>query len=337
MSVKLKTLDEQVMVITGASSGIGLATARMAAKRGTKLVLAARTGDALDMLIQEITADGGQAIAVTADVGSEEDVERISQAAIEAYGGYDTWVNNAGVSVYGELLRVPVSDMRRLFETNFWGMVYGSLTAATHLREKGGALINVGSAASDQAMPLQGMYSASKHAMRGFTDALRMELKQAGAPVSVTLVKPGPIDTPFLHHAKNYLTKEPNHPPPVYSAEAVAKAILHCAETPMRSVWVGSSSKGMAVLGHYAPRLADRVMAPFVMARTKSDHPSRPLEVNNLQQPMGDLEESGGYEGHTRKVSVYTVATTHPGKTAAAVVGAGAAAVAARRMAKNGG
>jgi len=337
MAVKLKKVDEQVLVITGASSGIGLATARAAAKRGARLVLVARSGDALEMLVGEISSDGPMAIAVEADVSNEDDVRRISERAITAFGGFDTWVNNAGVSVYGELTEVPVEDMRKLFEINFWGQVYGSLTAVAHLRDRGGALINIGSTASDRAIPLQGMYSATKHAIKGFTDGLRMELEHEGAPISVTLVKPGPIDTPFLNHAKNYLDNEPSHAPPVYAADAVARAILHCAESPMRDVYVGSGSKGLSALGHYAPRLADKILPPVFYSQTTTDEPARPLEVNNLEHPMGELEESGGYEGMVRPVSVYTEATTHPGKAAAAVGAAAAAVVGARRMVKNGG
>jgi short-subunit dehydrogenase len=195
MAVKLKRLNQQVLVMTGASSGIGLVTARAAAERGTRLVLASRSQGELQQLKEEITANGGQAIAVGADVGQEEDVRRIAQAAQEQFGGFDTWVNNAGVSIYGKLLEISIEDMRRLFETNFWGVVYGSLEAARNLKQRGGAIINIGSTLSDRAIPMQGIYSASKHAVKGFTDALRMELEEEGAPISVTLIKPGAIDS----------------------------------------------------------------------------------------------------------------------------------------------
>src|SRR5205823_2338774 len=136
------------------------------------------------------------AIYVAADVCQEADVQRISQAAQEKFGGFDTWINNAGVSIYGKLEQVPVEDMRKLFETNFWGLVYGSLEAAKYLKKKGGAIINVGSILSDVTAILQTIYSASKHAVKGFTDGLRMELEMDGAPVSVTLIQPASIDTP---------------------------------------------------------------------------------------------------------------------------------------------
>src|ERR687884_580384 len=234
MDVKLKRLSEQVLVITGASSGIGLVTAREAARRGAKLVLAARAEDALRQLCEEINSAGGEAVYVVADVGREEDVRRVAEQALARFGRVDTWVNNAGVSIYGRILDTPFEDMRRLYETNFWGVVYGSVVAAEVLRQRGGALINVGSVVSDRAIPVQGVYSSSKHAVKGFTDALRMELEAEGAPVSVTLIKPGAIDTPYPEHAKNYMEREPALPPPVYAPEVVAEAILYCAENPER-------------------------------------------------------------------------------------------------------
>ncbi|HWI56713.1 MAG TPA: SDR family oxidoreductase, partial [Bacillota bacterium] len=239
MKVKLKNLSDQTIVITGASSGIGLVTARMAAQYGARVVLAARSGDALRKLEDEINTAGGKAIHVVADVGHDEEVQRIADTAIQHFGGFDTWVNNAGVSIYGNLLDVSTKDMRQLFETNFWGVVYGSLIAVRHLKTRGGALINIGSTLSDRAVPLQGIYSASKHAVKGFTDALRMELETEHAPVSVTLVKPAGIDTPYPHHAKNYLGVKPKNPAPVYAPEVVGKLILYCAMHPEHDVFAG--------------------------------------------------------------------------------------------------
>src|SRR5215204_6156705 len=177
MAVKLKDLSEQVMVITGASSGIGLTTARMAAPRGASLVIASRNENALKKLSSEINSSGGNSVYVVADVGSEGDVKKIAAEALNKFGGFDTWVNNAGVAIYGKLEDIPTDEMRQLFETNFWGVVYGSLVAASNLKPNGGAIINIGSALSDRAIPLQGIYCASKHAVKGFTDAFRMELE----------------------------------------------------------------------------------------------------------------------------------------------------------------
>jgi NAD(P)-dependent dehydrogenase (short-subunit alcohol dehydrogenase family) len=165
---------------------------------------------------------------VAADVADEQALRRLAEIAVERFGGFDTWVNSAGVSIYGPLMEVSVEDMRRLFETNFWGVVHGSRIAVEHLRQRTGVLINIGSTLSDRAIPLRGMYCASKHAVKGFTDALRIELEQQQAPISVTLIKPGAIDTPYTEHAKNYLDEETKHPPPVYAPRVVSEAILYC-------------------------------------------------------------------------------------------------------------
>ena len=337
MGIELKKLNQQVVVITGATSGIGLSTARMAAKKGARLVLAARSEEELRRLTDEITADGGKAIYAVADVGVEADVRRIAAAAEEGFGGFDTWVNNAGVSIYGKLTEVPIADLRRLFETNVWGVVYGSLVAAERLRGRGGAIVNVGSVLSERAISLQGMYSASKHAVKGFTDALRMELEDDGAPVAVTLVEPNSIDTPFPRHAKNYMGQEGTLPPPVYAPETVARAILHCAEHPTRDVIVGGGGKGLTLLGHVAPRLTDKMMeAVFADKQKKDSPPQRPLEQNNVDHGFAELEERGGYDGVVMGRSLYTDVVLHPRRTGAVLLGAGLAGVALRRASQNG-
>ena len=176
MNFRLRKLSDQAIVITGASSGIGLVTARLAAKRGARVVLNARNEQALRQVTAEINATGGEAIHVAGDVGKFDDVKKIASEAIRHFGGFDTWVNNAGVSIYGPVLDQSLEDQRRLFETNYWGVVHGSIVACTHLRGRGGALINVGSVLSDIAIPIQGTYCATKHAVKGYTDALRLEL-----------------------------------------------------------------------------------------------------------------------------------------------------------------
>ncbi|MEF2277383.1 SDR family oxidoreductase [Deinococcus sp. YIM 134068] len=323
MAVNLKPLGEQVMVITGASSGIGLSTARMAAKEGVRLVLAARSEDALRQLVQEIEGAGGQAAFVVADVSREEDVARIAAIAQERFGGFDTWVNNAGIGMYGRLEELNVEDMRRLYDVNFWGLVYGSREALKTLKARGGALINVGSVVGDRSLPLQGLYASSKHAVKGFTDALRMELEDEGAPVSVTLVKPGPIDTPFPLNARNYLDTKPQHVPPVYAPETVARAILHAAAHPMRDVFVGGGGRGIAAFGNLAPRATDKAMEAGVIPGTQSGEPPLPPGSDSLYLPTGKLAERGDYPGMVQKVSVYTEGAMQSRKIGVAVVAAG--------------
>lgn len=327
MSVKLKPLRDQVIVITGASSGIGLTTARMAAAAGAKLVLAARNHEALSRLEQEINASGGRSVHVDADVGSEADIQRVVDAAIEHFGGFDTWVNNAGVSVYGRMEDVEPGDHRRLFETNFWGVVHGSLAAIAHLKTRGGALINVGSTLSDRAIPLQGMYCASKHAVKGFTDALRMEVEEARYPIAVTLIKPAAIDTPYTEHAKNYMPMEPQNPAPVYAPDTVARAILHAAAHPERDIFIGGAGKVFSVLEKLAPRLTDLYMEKALFRQQQSNRPNRRNGHNDrgLHSAGRGLSERGHYDGHVAESSVYTQASLHPLVTSAILGAAGVA------------
>src|SRR5688572_31916010 len=219
-------LDQQVIVVTGATSGIGLCTACLAAERGASLILVARSESVLQLLAKDINARGGHALAVSADVADRAQLDQVALVAIGTFGRIDTWINNAGVSIYGRIDEVSEADSRRLFDTNFWGMVNGSLAALPHLKKHGGALINVGSEVSEAIVPLQGMYSASKHAVKGFTDALRVELEELDkAPVAITLIQPTAVDTPFPQHARNYMEQEPKLPTPQIEAEKVAHAI----------------------------------------------------------------------------------------------------------------
>jgi len=204
--LRLKPLARQVIVITGATSGIGLSTARAAAARGASLVLAARNEEALKAVVEDLSGKGAQVAYVAADVGRETDVRAIAALAVSRFGGFDTWINNAGVGLVGPLTETRLEDHQRLFETNYWGVVHGSLTALDQFasQDGGGVLINIGAAAAgDVGLPLQAAYSASKHAVKGFTNALRAELKAQGAAVSVTLIKPSSVDSPNGEHARN--------------------------------------------------------------------------------------------------------------------------------------
>ena len=330
MKLSFKPLAEQVIVITGASSGIGLATARAAAREGARVVAAARNEDALRDLVKEITDAGGEAIHVVADVGERQDVQRIADEAIARFDGFDTWVNNAGVSVYGRLNEVSDEDHHRLFQTNFWGVVYGSLVASEHLKHRGGALINLGSVLSDTAVPVQGMYSATKHAVKGFTDALRMELAEADAPVSVTLIKPAAINTPYPQHARNYLEQEPNLPPPVYPPEEVARAILFAATHAKRDLMVGGGGRLMSWMGRTAPGLMDKVGATLMGRQQVRDEPAREPE-GALYEPGVGGQTDGSYPGRVNATSWYTRGVMHPMVTGALLGAAGVAAIALYR------
>jgi short-subunit dehydrogenase len=321
MTPKLKPLKDQTIVITGASSGIGLATAQAAAKRGANVVLVARNEAVMDRIAQEINAKGGHAIVVAADVADAEAIEQAAHAAVQRFGGIDTWVNDAGVGIVGRLEETTTEDAKRLFDTNFWGMVNGCTSALRRMKEKGGAIINVGSVESDVSVPLQGIYAASKHALKGYTEALRIELADEGVRISVTLIKPSAINTPFMHHAKNYTESEPKLPPPVYPPEEVAYAILHAAEHPRRDIIVGSGGRMMSSMNFHVPKVMDKVNEKVILRQQSRDEPPR--------QPLGTLFQTGS-EGivvgdePSRKPgpSLYTRAVLNPLATGAFVVAA---------------
>ncbi|WP_062228727.1 SDR family oxidoreductase [Aureimonas frigidaquae] len=323
MHVRLKPLNRQTIVITGATSGIGLATARAAAAAGARLILVARNADALRQVEDEIRAKGGNAVHVVADVADAEAFAKVSTVAQDAFGGFDTFVNNAGVGVYCELMDLPLDEHRRLFETNYWGVVHGSRLAVEHFRKRpgGGALINIGSINSELPIPLLSAYSATKHAVKGFTEALRMELWKEGAPVAVTLVKPSGIGTPFPQHARNHLDSEPTVAPPIYAPEIVARAILHAACHPVRDVTVGGAGRLMIQAYRATPSLMDRFLGLTMPVVQRTGKPS--TRSDNLFEPAED-GAAHSPNGGGRPFSSYTFAQRHPVQ-ALALVALGAA------------
>lgn len=325
MHLKLKPLAKQTIVITGATSGIGLCTARMAANRGANVVVVARNEEALRELVNEIEDSGGSAAYAVADVADERAVKQAVQVARERFGGIDTWVNNAGTSIYGRIMDVATVDLRRLFETNVWGVVYGSRIAVDNLRERGGALINVGSEVSDASIPLQGMYSASKHAVKGFTDALRMEIEADKLPISITLIKPTAIHTPFPENAKNYLSYEPQLPQPLYAPELVAEAILHCAENPTRDFFVGGMAKVHSSMAHNTPRLHEKMNESLIDTMQNSGQPASANRSDGLYDTNSRLSERGAQDRFVREHSVYQQTKLHPVLTATNAVAGGVA------------
>jgi NAD(P)-dependent dehydrogenase (short-subunit alcohol dehydrogenase family) len=336
MKIRLKPLNQQVMVITGGTSGIGLATASRAAERGARVVLCSRNEAGLRDTVAQIKERGGTARGIVADVSNPDDVERLASSAVEEFGALDTWVNNAGVSFYGRLTEVALEDMRQLFEVNFWGTVHGSRAAVPRLRQGGGALINMGSIVSDRAIPLQGAYSASKHAVKGLTDALRMELEEEGAPISVTLIKPSAIDTPYFQHAKNYMEVQPKPPAPVYAPEVVANAILRAAEHPVRDITIGGGGRFLTAMGTALPRLTDFYMERAMFEAQRGDAPAENNPGNLYGPTTEESAERGGYRGHVMRSSVYTQAALSPAKALLAA-GLGLAVFAGIRSLTNSG
>ena len=323
--MKLRNINEQVMVITGATSGIGLTTARMAAEQGAQLMLIARNEDELVRLRNEIEEKGGRAIHYSADVADERSLRDAAARCVEAFGRIDTWVNNAGVAIYGKIMDVSEEDARRLFETNYWGVVAGSRVAVEHLRQNGGALINVGSEVSDMPVPLLGPYCASKHAVKGFTDVLRMELESEGLPISVTLIKPTAIHTPFSENAKNYMPFEPQVPQPIYAPELVAEAVIHCAKHPIRDLFVGEAAAMHSAMATYTPRINDKLMEAVGESMQNSGEPSPIDRRDGLHDTNSQLRERGAKDRFVMETSVYQKAKIHPLITAGLLAGGGIA------------
>jgi len=289
MGFSHKPLNEQVIVLTGASSGIGLATAEAAARAGARLVLAARSEETLQQICERLNSMGGtEVVPVVADVGVRADVQRVAATAMERFGRIDTWINNAGVAIYGRIDQVSEEDAKRLFDTNFWGVVFGSLAALPHLRAGGGALVNVGSEVSDAFIPLQGFYVASKHAVKGFTDALRVEIEELDkAPVTITLIQPTAVDTPYPQHAANYMDREPKLPTPQIEPEKVAEAILHAATHGGRDVTVGAMAKLNTAMAKVMPSVADKMSARQAERQLEDEPPQHDLQ-GALYRPSND-------------------------------------------------
>lgn len=317
MSVRLKPLAEQVVLITGASSGIGLVTARAAAARGARIVLVSRNGAALEKIVGGIMAAGGSADFAVADVGSLDEIEAAASEAIARFGRIDTWVNCAGVAIYAPLVKTPEDEHQRLIQTNYFGVVHGALTAVKHLRARGGALITVASIAADFPSPIMGAYAASKHAAKAYIESLRIELHAELAPISVTLIKPSGTNTPIAEHAADHIQGEALIPPPVYDPDLVARAILDAAENPRRDVTVGGIGRLQTLAATHFPGLYARfggAVAPLL------SNPDRPKTVgDNLGGPARDGAERSAHETG-RTISFYAPVSRHPVLASAASI-----------------
>jgi short-subunit dehydrogenase len=326
MKARLKPLDLQVIVITGGSSGIGLSTARMAAERGARLVLAARNDEALRNIHDELTRMGAQVEYVAADVGRREDVRRIAEVATKRFGGFDTWINDAAAATYGKLVEQPLEDMHKVMQTNFWGVVHGSLEAIEHFRGRdgGGKLINLGSVLSDMAIPEQGIYVASKHAVKGFTHSLRIEMQQMRLPVSVTLIKPSAIATPYKDHARNLMDKPARLPQPLYGPNVAADAILYACQHDVRDLTVGLRGRGQQMFQQYLPDVADALFALFG-SQLQKDRPPGERSTARAICTRPSRRRGAQRQPFVRNCSAYTAAQTHPATTAALALLGGAA------------
>ncbi|WP_276611252.1 SDR family oxidoreductase [Lichenicoccus roseus] len=323
-------MAEQVIVITGGTSGIGLTTARMLAEHGAKLFLVARNEEALRALSAEIRGKGGTADYAVADVADYEHLQAASAKAIATFGGFDTWINDAGAFIYGRLDEVSLADQRRLFNVTYWGVVHGTLIAAEHLKVTGGAVINVGSVLGEIAIPYQGPYCASKFAVKGFTEAFRREAEASHHPISVTLIKPAAINTPFTDHARNRMdSKGTRNPPPAYDAHLVARAIMHACTTPVRDLTIGGAGGISMVVGNrMAPRVMDWMFAKFGHTSMTTELEGDKAQRDNLYEPREDLHDESSLHPLTRRTSLALEVQLNPGPTAAVAGGLAAIALA---------
>jgi short-subunit dehydrogenase/ElaB/YqjD/DUF883 family membrane-anchored ribosome-binding protein len=317
----LKPLNKQSIVITGATSGIGLATARRAARAGACVFLIARSEGDLKALCEELQATGARAAWAVADVADHAALCEAAEKCVRLFGGFDTWVNNAGVSIYGAISVTGLDDQRRLFETNYWGVVNGSLVAAEHLRKRygGGAIVNVGSILSDAPLPIQGVYSASKHAVKGFTNALRMELMREDAAITVSLVKPAAVDSPYSKHARNLTGYATQNPQPVYATHVVADTILYCASHPIREITVGGGGRLIASFYSLLPGLAEPLFARFAPSLMRDRSSAWQPYDDGLYDPNDDgLAEEVHYP-MVRQFSALAEVRKHPGITSGVI------------------
>ncbi|HEX8230848.1 MAG TPA: SDR family oxidoreductase [Chloroflexia bacterium] len=290
-----KPLDQQVVVLTGASSGIGRETALRLAKRGAKVVVAARRDEALDDLVEEVRAAGGEATSVPTDVSVYSEVQALANAAVETYGRIDTWVNNAGVLIVGEFENIELEDARTLFDINFWGEVHGVKAVLPIMREQGaGTIINVTSVTAQRPLPLMSVYSASKAALNGFSQAVRSELEGTG--IELCILMPASIDTPLYQNALTTEGVMPKPAPPIYPASEVAQAIEKTAESPKRDVYAGPAGVMFNLNNILAPALLDKLLGAVRRPAILSDIPEAEGH-HNLDQPLHDTptSASGGW------------------------------------------
>ena len=327
-----KKIRDSVVVITGASSGIGRATALACARRGATVVAAARREGLLEDLANECERLGGRALAVPTDVTDEEAVNALARKAVENFDRLDVWVNNAGVTLFSRLEEAPIEEYRGVFETNLFGYVYGARAALPYFREQGsGVLINNDSVVAKASQPYTSAYVTSKFAVRGLSECLREELILDGAKdIYVCTIMPASIDTPFFQHGANYTGRAPKALNPVYDAEKVAKAIIRCAQRPKREVIVGNAGRMLALQHTLSLGLYERQAARQIDKDHFRDEPASSTS-GNLFEPLAEgTEVSGGWKNADGTVSARRMALA-----GAAAAAAGAGLMGLRRLRRN--
>ena len=286
--MQLKPINQQVVAVIGASSGIGRETALQFALRGAKVVVCARNESKLASLVDEIRGFGGEVTPIVIDdVAVFEQVKAIADRTVEVYGRLDTWVHVPAVGLFATFDNTTPEEFKRVIDVGLMGQVYGAMAALPHLKREGrGALIHISSMEGVRSLPYQSAYSAAKHGVEGFLEAMRLELQHEGIPISVTSVKPAVINTPFWNNALTKLGVKPSGIPPYYDPRLVADAVLYVAEHPTRDYLVGDAARMLDALQRLSPELADSLLLLMGFQSQRTNEPKSPDDQNNLYEPV---------------------------------------------------
>jgi NAD(P)-dependent dehydrogenase (short-subunit alcohol dehydrogenase family) len=313
IKVQFKPVGEQVVVLMGASSGIGRETAVRFARKGAKVVASARGEEGLDSLVQEIRDEGGEAIAVPADTSEFEQVKAVADRAVQEYGRLDTWVHLAAVGLFATFEQTTPEEFARIIDVNLMGQVYGAMAALPHIKREGrGALIHISSVEAKRSFPFHSAYGASKHGIDGFLEALRVELRHEGWPIGVTQVMPATINTPFFDKGRTKLGVKPVGVPPIYEPETVANMILYAGENPARDLVSGGAAQALILNQRLSPRILDAILTTRVgFSPQKTEEPRSEDDPDNLYAPInGHDTAKNGFRALSR--SLYNWLQIHP-------------------------
>jgi NAD(P)-dependent dehydrogenase (short-subunit alcohol dehydrogenase family) len=310
-----RPLSEQVIVIAGASSGIGRATARLAGRSGAKVVLSSRNAEALEHGVAEIEAAGGEALAVAADATSDADADALCTQAVERFGRIDTFVATVMVTVYAEAEQLEHEELRRVIDVNFLGRARAFRAALPHLKATRGTFIDVNSGLAYRGIPLQAAYCASKAAARTYFESARVEQQKHRTGVDVCLVLPPGINTPQFDRGRQKLGLQPQPVPPIYEPELVAEAILRCAERPERELAVTFTTQKLLWGQKLSPRAGDLVLRRTGWKQQTTGEPKPVDAPDNLWQTLpGDPGAHGRFDDRSRDSSVWSAARLRLGK-----------------------
>jgi NAD(P)-dependent dehydrogenase (short-subunit alcohol dehydrogenase family) len=302
-----KPLREQVVVVTGASTGLGRAIARGAGAGGAKVVLAARNEEALANGVGEIEQAGSEALAVPTDVADLAQVRNLVERSVERFGRIDTFVANAMVTVYAEAADLEPDELRRVMDVNFFGVVHGYWASLPHLRESRGTFLHVSSALAYRGIPLQAAYCASKAAGRTFLESARVELEKHADEVAVSLVLPGAIDTPQFDRDRQKIGYQPQPVPPIYDPDPFAEAVLHCCEHPIRELPIGWGAQKLLWGQKISPRAGDWMLRRMGWKSQHTEDPKPLGSPDNLFATLpGDPGARGRFSDRSKKGTAWT-------------------------------